>query len=158
MFLPPPKRPHFYLYCFFMELPNWTRDVIEYMGDYIDLLSKALLFDKTKDDRMNHKSLGPVIAGLKSEKYLPDEMIENLVRYNKEFYRPAKHDIYSVNIRKMGRRKRFTVREAVYCAFITKKLAEELKKNEYVTKVSKEEVDFDNYEFDRISLPFNKDI
>ena len=41
---PPPKRPLYYAQNEMKVLPHWTRDGIRYLGDYIDLLVKALAF------------------------------------------------------------------------------------------------------------------
>jgi len=153
LFILRPKRPLFYLFHHLDYLPTGTRDAIRYMGDYIDLLAKAYLFDKIQNQKYNHKSLGPVLHELKDGKYLSDNFIDLLISYNDLFYVPAKHHF---DARKFGRRHRFTVREVVHCAFITYKFAEELKKNDYVTKVAKDEIDLDNFEFGRLE-PLSKD-
>jgi hypothetical protein len=44
-----PKRPLYYTQNELGYLPRWTRPGIRYLGDYIDLLVKAMAFEFTKD-------------------------------------------------------------------------------------------------------------
>lgn len=151
MFPPVPKRPLYYLTFMHLDhLPNWTRDPIKYMGDYVDLLTKAMLYSKIKDDKFNGKALKAVVEKIRSKNILPEKLVDELVKYDEVFYVPAKHDW---NAR--GRRHRFTTREVAYCAFITKKFESILRKDEYVDKVAKEEIDFDSYT-PRFSNPFSR--
>jgi hypothetical protein len=46
---PPPKRPLYYAQHELEYLPRWTREGIRYLGDYIDLLVKAMAFEFTQD-------------------------------------------------------------------------------------------------------------
>jgi hypothetical protein len=129
---PPPKRPLYYLENEIQYLPRWTRDSIRYCGDYIDLLVKAAAFEFSQDSRAKQYSLGKNINILKSKKYnVPIELIDKLSRYNSFLYRPGKHDFKVPK----GRGHRFTSREVVLTAFITMKLAEDIKS---ISKLAKQ--------------------
>lgn len=122
---PPPKRPLYYAQHEMHCLPRWTRDGIRYLGDYIDLLVKAMAFELTKDTKCKQSSLGINLRKLKPKKYGVDQnLLRRLRNYNSFLYQPGKHDF---NVPK-GRKHRFTSREVVLTAFITMKLAEEIKK------------------------------
>jgi hypothetical protein len=124
MVAPPPKRPLYYAQHELEFLPRWTRNGIRYLGDYIDLLVKALAFEITKDTHCTRNSLGTNIHMLSPKKYgVPQELVDKLKKYNSFLYQPGKHDF---NTR--GRRHRFTSKEVVFTAFITMKLADEIKK------------------------------
>lgn len=117
---PPPKRPIYYAQYEMLLLPRWTRDALRYLGDYIDILVKSAVFEKSKSKRIFGSSLGPAID--KFELYWPDcsQLAGLLRRYNRFLYRSAKHD-FSLPL---GREiHRFTSREVVLCAFITMNLA-----------------------------------
>jgi len=116
-----PKRPLYYVTDQFLpHLPNGTRDVIRYLGDYIDLLVKAMAQEIRGKRQLNNQSLGPNIEKLKG--HLSDNTYDFLVRYNRFIYAPAKHDF---NVKK--RSHRFTLREVVLTVIITIKLAETIK-------------------------------
>jgi len=131
---PPPKRPLYYAQHELEFLPRWTRDGIRYLGDYIDMLVKAMAFEFTKDPNCKKRSLGRNIQLLEAKKYgIPPDLIERLERYNSFLYQPGKHDFSLPS----GRSHRFTSREVVLTAFITMKLAEDIKKlSQYATRVS----------------------
>jgi hypothetical protein len=131
---PPPKRPLYYAQNEMVCLPRWTRDGIRYLGDYIDLLVKALAFELTKDPRCKQSSLGVNIHKLSPKKHgLPEELVDRLKKYNSFLYQPGKHD-FAIQ---RGRSHRFTSKEVVLTAFITMKLADDIKKlSQYATKVS----------------------
>jgi hypothetical protein len=115
-------------------LPRWTRNGIRYLGDYIDLLVKALAFEITKDPHCTQSSLGANIHKLSPKKHgIPQELVDKLKKYNSFLYQPGKHDFNIPH----GRSHRFTSKEAVFTAFITMKLADEIKKlSQHATKVS----------------------
>lgn len=122
---PPPKRPLYYAQAEMQALPRWTRDAIRYLGDYIDVLVKALAFECTKNNRCKNYSLGRNLRMLKPTKHgIPRELLGNLRKYNSFLYRPGKHD-FSVP---PGRGHRFTSKEVVFTAFITMKIADKIKK------------------------------
>ena len=58
---PPPKRPVYYLAHELELLPRWTREALRIMGDYIDMLTKAATYEKSKDDSIFRVSFGPII-------------------------------------------------------------------------------------------------
>ena len=122
---PPPKRPLYYAQHEMKFLPRWTRNGIRYLGDYIDLLVKAMAFEYTKDHGCKKSSLGINLRRLKPKKYkIAPDLLDKLRRYNSFLYQPGKHDFRLPK----GRGHRFTSREVVLTAFITMKIAEEIKK------------------------------
>jgi len=116
---PPPKRPIYYAQYEITFLPRWTRDTLRYLGDYIDMLVKSAVYEKTKDTRIFNSSLGPAITHF--QKHWPgnDSLADLLIRYNKFLYRSAKHDFALPSDRKMHR---FSSREVVLTAYITMEL------------------------------------
>lgn len=135
---PPPKRPLYYAEMEMQALPRWTRDAIRYLGDYVDLLVKAMAFEYTKNCRCKKYSLGRNLGMLKPRKHgISSELIDKLKRYNSFLYRPGKHDFRVPR----GQGHRFTSKEVVLTAFITMKLAGEIKKiSQFAEKVSLNEV------------------
>ena len=136
---PPPKRPIYYARKEMRVLPRWTRNAIRYLGDYIDLLVKAMAFEYTKDHRCKKYSLGRNLRMLKPRKHgISVELIDKLKRYNSFLYRPGKHDFRVPH----GRGHRFTSKEVVLTAFITMKLAGDIKRlSQTATKVSSNQAD-----------------
>lgn len=136
---PPPKRPLYYAQHELEYLPRWTRDGIRYLGDYIDLLVKAMTFEFTKDPHCVQRSLGINVNALSPKKYgVPLELINKLKKYNSFLYQPGKHDFSLPK----GRSHRFTSREAVLTAYITMRLAEDIKAiSPLATKVSLDRAD-----------------
>jgi len=45
---PPPKRPMYYAQHEIQFLPRWTRNAIRYLGDYVDLVCKHLVYELYK--------------------------------------------------------------------------------------------------------------
>jgi hypothetical protein len=123
---PPPKRPLEYAQHEIQYLPQSTRNSIRYLGDYIDLLVKALAFEVTKNSRCKETSLNGNLQRLNSIKHdVPPQLIENLKRYNALFYNPAKHDFSTPP---PDREHHFTSMETIYLVFLTMKLADDIKK------------------------------
>lgn len=139
---PPPKRPLYYAQMEMKNLPRWTRDVIRYLGDYIDLLIKATAFEFTKDYRCKKYSLGRNFRILRTRKYgISPSLLDKLKKYNSFLYTPGKHDFKVPP----GRGHRFTSKEAVFTAFITMGLADEIKKlSQFATKVSLNQADIED--------------
>jgi hypothetical protein len=139
MVSPPPKRPLYYAQNEMRGLPLYTRDVIRYLGDYIDLLVKAMTFEFVKDQKCKKRSLGANLRALKPTKYkVPSELLDKSSRYNSFLYQPGKHD-FSIP---PGRSHRFTSREVVLTSFITLKLADDIKKlSQFATQVSLDQVE-----------------
>jgi hypothetical protein len=118
---PPPKRPMYYCQHELGLLPRWTRDSMRYLGDYLDMLVKAAIYEKT--GRHTKRPLGGAIVEFSG--CYPDQkqLINWLEKYNKILYVDAKHD-FSLPT---GRTKhRFTSREVVLAVFITMTLASRL--------------------------------
>lgn len=115
-----PKRPLYYvsqdsLRC----LPKRTRDVVRYLGDYIDVLVKCIAKEKAVKPFFTPRSLSINLRYLKES--LPQDLYSQLERYDNNIYRPAKHEFDT------GERKhRFTVTEAIFTVFITINLAKKL--------------------------------
>lgn len=122
---PPPKRPLYYAQYEMHALPRWTRNGIRYLGDYIDLLVKAMAYQVTENPKCKQSSLGSNLRKIKPRKYgINQSLLDKLIQYNSFLYQPGKHDFYVPK----GRSHRFTSREVVLTAFVTMKLAEEIKK------------------------------
>lgn len=120
---PPPKRPMYYAQHEIQFLPRWTRDAIRYLGDYVDLVSRHLVYELWKV-RLGNASLGVAINLLETRRGLPDNILIWLRAYNQFLYRPGKHDFKLPQ----GRREhRFTSQETVLTAFVTLRLVEILK-------------------------------
>ena len=136
---PPPKRPLYYAEMEMRALPRWTRNAIRYLGDYIDILVKAVAFEFINDPRCKKYSLGRNLRMLRPKKHgISPELLDKLKRYNSFLYQPGKHDFRVP----LGRGHRFTSKEVVLTAFITMKLADEIKKlSQFATKVSLNQVD-----------------
>lgn len=136
---PPPKRPLYYAQMEMKGLPLYTRDAIRYLGDYIDLLVKAMAFERTGDQRCKKCSLGTNLRILSPKKYLISQgLLDRLRRYNSFLYQPGKHDFSLPH----GRSHRFTSKEVVYTAFITMKLADDIRKHsQLAAKVSLNQVE-----------------
>lgn len=120
---PPPKRPLYYTEWDIQFLPYRTRDVIRDLGDFIDMLVKAAVYEKTTNDSVFHSSLGPAID--KFEMCRPEsKQLANILRkYNRFLYRDAKHDF---KLPKGRKEHRFTSREAVLTVFITMNIAKKI--------------------------------
>ena len=120
---PPPKRPLYYTQWELRFLPHWTRDTMRDLGDFIDMLVKAAVYEKTNKSNIFHSSLGPAID--KFEQCRPEcAPLANMLRkYNRLLYRPGKHDFKLPADRKEHR---FTAREVILTIFITMNLAERL--------------------------------
>lgn len=81
---PPPKRPLYYLQEEAGCLPEITRDFIRYLGDYVDLLTKALRLEVIGPRRIR-SSLGvtaKTLGGIGSLR----ELANYLTRYNDLIY------------------------------------------------------------------------
>jgi hypothetical protein len=115
-----PKRPVFYLNCRINFLPEETRDVVRYAGDYIDQLIKCLASEKGVFGFLSeYSSLGNNIK--RARTILDPKILDALEKYNKLIYVPAKHD-FNVG----DRPHLFSNKEAVFILFITQKLAKEI--------------------------------
>jgi len=113
-----PKRPMFYLNHELNFLPEYTRDVVRYAGDYIDQLVKALSGDKGVWFA-EHRSLGFNLMGLRN--MITKELLDNLIFYNKNIYVPAKHDFNVADKPHL-----FSAKDAVAVCLITLKLSKEI--------------------------------
>ena len=120
---PPPKRPMYYAQHEIQFLPTWTRDSIRYLGDYVDLVSRHLVYELWKV-RLGNASLGVAINLLETKGGLPDNILTWLRTYNQFLYRPGKHDF---NLPEGRREHRFSSQETVLTAFVTLRLVEILK-------------------------------
>jgi len=120
---PPPKRPIYYAQWEIRFLPRWTRNTLRYLGDYVDMLTKAAVYDLQKDRSIFKRSFGPAIVAF--EKVYPSEreLAGHLIKYNQFLYRPAKHDFKLPAGRTIHR---FTSREVVLSAYVSMKIGERL--------------------------------
>lgn len=114
-----PKRPLYYVAIDIKNLPSHgTRNIIRYLGDYIDQLVRFTLEDKKFLAQWFLKPLGPNIQKLK--KYIDVDFYELLKLFN-IIYTQAKHDFEHYEDKSL-----FNYKDAVYMIFITKKLASRL--------------------------------
>jgi len=120
---PPPKRPLYYTEWDIQFLPYRTRDPIRDLGDFIDMLVKAAVYEKNNDDRIFRSSLGPAINKFGMCRPESKELADILRKYNRFLYRDAKHDF---RLPKGRKEHRFTSREAVLTVFITMNLADRI--------------------------------
>ncbi len=117
-----PKRPLYYLNYELTLLPDQTRDVARYAGDYIDQLMKHCSHEHTKfikKLKSHYSSLGGNIKN--TEKFLGSELYDILNRYNKFIYVPAKHNFDIRNKPHL-----FSAKEAIFICYITIALAQKL--------------------------------
>lgn len=111
-----PKRPLYYVFHSILGLPEYgTRDIIRYLGDYIDQLVRFTLEDKRFLSRWFLSPLGPNINKLK--KHIDKDLYDNLILFNK-IYTQAKHDFIHNEDKSL-----FTYIDAIYMIFITKELS-----------------------------------
>lgn len=116
-----PKRPIYYLNHEITYLPEETRDVVRYAGDYIDQLMKDCAHEKGKLSFLAfYTSLGGNIK--RSKKVLGQKLYNALTGYNRFIYVPAKHE-FDVD---KDRPHLFSAKEAVFVCFMMKKLAEQI--------------------------------
>lgn len=118
-----PKRPVYYLNYEITGLPEHTRHVVRYAGDYIDQLIKHCSYEKGDflifKFRGLHRSLGSNLVKL--NKVLPKQLLDILIEFNEIIYVPSKHE-WDVQ----DRPHLFSAREAVFVCFIVKKLASKI--------------------------------
>ncbi len=86
-----PKRPIYYVTEQYLpRLPHHTREVMRYLGDYIDQLVKCIYKESHRGVLFVPRSLGSNLKSL--HKIIPKETIDQLTKYNQHLYVPAKHD------------------------------------------------------------------
>jgi len=116
-----PKRPVYYITAQYLpHLPHYTRDVMRYLGDYIDMLIKYLASDILSNKKYLKNSMGINLHHLKGK--LDNTLIDSLLSYNEIIYVPAKHDF---EVKK--RSHRFNYREVIIACILTAKFANEIK-------------------------------
>ncbi|MFA5126406.1 MAG: hypothetical protein WC465_00190 [Patescibacteria group bacterium] len=114
-----PKRPLYYVVANIIHLPDFgTRDIIRYLGDYIDQIVRFTLEEKNFLSRWSKRPLGPNIIKLK--KYIDNDLYECLCLFNL-IYTQAKHDFNHYKDESL-----FDYKDAIYVIFITKRLANRL--------------------------------
>jgi hypothetical protein len=132
---PNPKRPMYYCHFELHFLPHYTRNIIRYLGDYIDLLERQALI-KFQGDKYK-KGLSPKVVRIQLKPFIPEELFFQLEKYDKLFWTPGKHDF---EVDETKRRHRFTTREVIYDIFITYALVDKIKINTKIKESYKEEV------------------
>lgn len=101
------------------HFPLYTRDIMHYLGAHLDELIKHAVQEHHHGPIYIPRSMGINIRSLTG--VIPPEMQEQLTRFNKYIYVPAKHD-YEVQ----GEH-RFSSREVVLTILMTMKLCEKIK-------------------------------
>ena len=117
-----PKRPVYYLNLAIRRLPDETRNVVRYAGDFIDQALKHFAHEKRKyllKSFALRRSLGPNLKKLKG--VLQDDLIEKLRNFNDLIYVRAKHR-WEVG----SRPHLFSATEAVLVCFMVKKLVDDV--------------------------------
>jgi hypothetical protein len=132
-----PSRPLMYLKPIIMQLPNATRDVIRYLGDYIDLLTKEMTYEFL-NGKARFSSLGINAKKLEEADAVPRDLVDKLQRYNSFLYTPGKHDF---SLPPEGRKHGFTCKEAVLTIYVSTELGERIK---VVSKLAREAVEKDD--------------
>jgi hypothetical protein len=114
-----PKRPLYYINHEVSLGPRmFTRLVVNYLCAFLNVL-----LDNCVKDFGGFKKFMPFGRSLNKLKgKISEELYNKLDRYNKVFYRPAKHnfELFRVN----GHL--FSLKDAIYCCFITMKLKDEI--------------------------------
>jgi hypothetical protein len=117
-----PKRPVYYVTEQYLpHLPHYTRDIMRYLGDYVDILVKYMASEILLDKKNLKKSLGINANYLKGK--IDDALIKSLINFNEVIYVPAKHD-FAVK----HKSHRFNYREVIITCVIVVKLANEVKR------------------------------
>jgi hypothetical protein len=132
-----PSRPLMYLNPIIMQLPNATRDVIRYLGDYVDLITKEMTYEFL-NGKARFSSLGINAKKLERATSVPRDLVDKLQRYNSFLYTPGKHDF---SLPPEGRKHGFTCKEAVLTIYASIELGERTKA---VSKLAREAVEKDN--------------
>jgi hypothetical protein len=135
---PPPVRPLYYVQEEMRKLRSMPRNCIRYLGDYIDLLTKAMALEFVGDKAATH-SLGSNARALESVKELKD-LPAYLIRYGDFVYTRAKHD-FSLP---PGSRHTFTTSDVVWTTYVTVELADWIKS---ASKLAKAAVEKDTLHF-----------
>lgn len=116
-----PKRPIYYITLEFLpRLPHYTRETMRYLGDYLDLLVKCVTYETKHNNIFMSRSMGSNLHSIKG--VIPDDLQEQLLKYNNFIYVQAKHD-FQVG----ARMHRFTCKEVVYAIAITLEFGKKLK-------------------------------
>ncbi len=116
-----PKRPVYYLNYEVGGLPENTRDVVRYTGDYIDQLIKNYSYEKGNFHILRYRALKLSLGSnlKKLSKDIPKDILDSLTAFNEILYVPAKH-VFDVG----DRPHLFTAR--VYSCFLMKKFAKQI--------------------------------
>ena len=77
-----PKRPLYYVYNELAHLPRWTRDIMRYLGDYIDQLVKFLTAEKLQSRVYLGRSLGSNLNNIGKKDILSSHLLTQLTKYN----------------------------------------------------------------------------
>lgn len=132
---PNPKRPMYYCHLELHHLPHYTRNVVRYLGDYIDLLERQALINFQGDKYK--KGLSPKAVRIQLKPFISEELFHQLEKYDRLFWTPGKHDF---EVDETKRRHRFTTREVIYDIFITYALFDKIKSIAKIKESYSEEV------------------
>jgi len=126
-----PKRPVYYLIYELTFLPDQTRDVVRYCGDYLDQLAKMCVKELGLI-KFLHAPFGIVIDNIKN--IIKKELQQKLKLFNQIFYTEAKH-----NFEVYDRDHLFSPEEVVFCCFITRKLADAILAKSFLARLYNED-------------------
>lgn len=120
--VPPPKRPIYYCQYEMQFLPYKSRDILRDMGDFVDMLVKAAVYERTSAVEVFDCTLAQAIDQL--EKLIPSytQLTKWLREYNQFLYSPKPT---SERMRYPDKH-RFTIRETVLVIFIAMHLADKI--------------------------------
>jgi hypothetical protein len=121
--VPPPKRPIYYCKYEMQFLPYKSRDILRDMGDFVDMLVKAAVYERTNSAKVFDRTLAQTIGEF--EKYFPShpQLLKWLSEFNQFLFTPRVAD---ERIQHHGNKHRFTLRETVLVILVAMHLANKI--------------------------------
>lgn len=120
--VPPPKRPIYYCQYEMQFLPYKSRDILRDMGDFVDMLVKAAVYERTSSVEVFDSTLAQAINQFEKHLSSHPKLTRWLREYNQFLYspKPASERVRYTN------QHRFTVRETVLVIFVAMHLADKI--------------------------------
>ncbi len=119
---PPPKRPIYYCQYEMQFLPYKSRDILRDMGDFVDMLVKAAVYERTNSTKVFDRTLAQTINEFEKHLSSHPQLLRWLGEYNQFLFAPK---AASERIRYHNHH-RFTVRETVLAIFVSMHLADKI--------------------------------
>jgi len=120
--VPPPKRPIYYCQYEIQFLPYQSRDILRDLGDFVDMLAKAAVYEKTSALDVFDRTLAQAIDLLEEHLHSHMQIVDWLKMYNQFLFSPR---LVSEKVR-YPEQHRFTVHETVLVIFVTMDLADRI--------------------------------